>query len=151
MSDSVRPQRWQPTGLFCPWDSPGKNTGVGCHFPLQCMKVKRESEVAQSCPALSDPLDCSLPGASVHGILQAGVLEWAAIAFSVSWLQSPDFSALWLLPEAWRCFSPSFSHVHPILFSFLNICLLLVSASSLQLFCCHLRELSNIGDLKPSV
>ena len=67
-----------------PWDSPGKNTGVGCHFPLQCMKVKRESEVAQSCPTLSDPMVCSLTGSSIHGIFQARVLEWGAIAFSVS-------------------------------------------------------------------
>ena len=65
-----------------PWDSPGKNTGVGCHFLLQCMKVKSESEVAQSCPTLSDPMDCSLPGSSIHGIFQARVLEWGAIAFS---------------------------------------------------------------------
>ena len=82
VSDSVRPQRWQPTRLPCPWGPPGKNTGVGCHFLLQCMKVKSESEVAQSCPTLSDPMDCSLPGSSVHGIFQARVLEWAAIAFS---------------------------------------------------------------------
>ena len=74
---------WQPTRLPCPWDSPGKNTGVGCHFLLQCMKVKRESEVAQSCPTLSDPMDCSLPGSSIHGIFQARVLEWGAIAFSI--------------------------------------------------------------------
>ena len=67
MSDSVRPQRWQPTRLPRPWDSPGKNTGVGCHFLLQCMNVKSESEVAQSFPTLSDPMDCSLPGSSVHG------------------------------------------------------------------------------------
>ena len=65
-----------------PWDSPGKNTGVGCHFLLQCMKVKSESEVAQSCPTLRDPMDCSLPGSSVHGISQARVLECIAIAFS---------------------------------------------------------------------
>ena len=65
-----------------PWDSPGKNTGVGCHFLLQRMKVKSESEVAQSCPTLRDPMDCSLPGSSVHGIFQARVLEWGAIAFS---------------------------------------------------------------------
>ena len=64
------------------WDSPGKNTGVGCHFLLQCMTVKSESEVAQSCPTLSDPMDCSLPGSSIHGIFQARVLEWGAIAFS---------------------------------------------------------------------
>ena len=68
MSNSVRPHRWQPTRFPCPWDSPGKNTGVGCHFLLQCVKVKSESEVAQSCPTLSDPMDCSLPGSSVHGI-----------------------------------------------------------------------------------
>ena len=74
MSDSVRPHRWQPTRLHHPWDSPGKNTGVGSHFLLQCMKVKRESEVAQSCPTLSDLMDCSLPGSSVHGIFQARVL-----------------------------------------------------------------------------
>ena len=70
---------------FCatrPWDSPGKNTEVGCRFLLQCMKVKNESEVAQSCPTLSDPMDCSLPSFSVHGIFQARVLEWVAIAFS---------------------------------------------------------------------
>ena len=82
MSDSVRPQRRQPTRLPRPWDSPGKNTGVGCHFLLQCMKVKSKSEVTQSCPTLSDPMDCSLPGSSVHGIFQARVLEWVAIAFS---------------------------------------------------------------------
>ena len=80
---TVQPHRRQPTRLLCPWDSLGKNTGVGCHFLLQCMKVKSESEVAQSCPTLSDPVDCSLPGSSVHGIFQARVLEWAAIAFSV--------------------------------------------------------------------
>ena len=82
MSDSVGPHRWQPNRPPCPWDSPGKNTGVGCHFLLQCMKVKSESEVAQSCPTLRDPLDCSPPGSSVHGIFQARVLEWGAIAFS---------------------------------------------------------------------
>ena len=82
MSDSVRPHRRQPTRLPHPWDSAGKNTGVSCHFLLQCIKVKSESEVAQSCPTLSDPMDCSLPGSSTHGIFQARVLEWGAIAFS---------------------------------------------------------------------
>ena len=82
MSNSVRPHRWQPTRFPHPWDPPVKNTGVGCHFLLQCMKVKSESEVAQSCPTLSDPMDCSLRGSSVHGIFQARVLEWGAIAFS---------------------------------------------------------------------
>ena len=82
MSDSVRPHGWQPTRLPCPWYSPGKNTGVGCHFLLQCMKVKSEREVAQSCPTPSDPTDCSPPGSSIHGIFQVRVLEWGAIAFS---------------------------------------------------------------------
>ena len=67
MSDSVRPHRRQPTRLRRPWDSPGKNSGGGCHFLLQCMKEKSESEVAQSCPTPSDPMDYSLPGSSVHG------------------------------------------------------------------------------------
>ena len=83
MSDSVRPHRWQPMRLPRPWDSPGKkNTGVGCHFLIQCMKVKSESEVAQSCSTLSDPMDYSLPGFSAHGIFQARVPEWGVIAFS---------------------------------------------------------------------
>ena len=82
MSDSVQPHRRQPTRLPRPWDSPSKNTGVGCHFLLQCMKVKSECEVSQSCLTPSDPMDCSLPGSSVHEIFQARVLEWVAIAFS---------------------------------------------------------------------
>ena len=86
MSDSVRPHRRQPTRRLLPWDSPGKNNGVDCHFLLQCMKVKSESEIAQSCPTLSDPMLCSPPGCSVHGIFQARVLEWGAIAFSASLL-----------------------------------------------------------------
>ena len=73
---------WQPTRRPRPWDSPGKNTGVGYHFVLQCMKVKSESEVTQLCRTLRDPMDCSLPGSSFHGIFQARVLEWGAIAFS---------------------------------------------------------------------
>ena len=80
--DSFRPHGLQPARLLCPWVSPCKNTGVGCHFLLHCMKVKNESEVAQSCLTLSDLMDCSLPGSSVHGIFQARVLEWGAIAFS---------------------------------------------------------------------
>ena len=83
VSDSVRPHRRQRTRLPRPWDSPGKNTGVGCHCLLQCMKVKSEREVAESCPTLGDPVDCGPPGSSVHGIFQARVLEWGAIAFSV--------------------------------------------------------------------
>src|SRR5574342_307245 len=81
VSDSVRPHRQQPTRFPRPWDSPGKNTGVGCHFLLQCIKVKSESEVTQSCPTLSDPMDFGPPGSSVHGILQARTLEWVAISF----------------------------------------------------------------------
>ena len=75
VSDSVRPH---------PWDSPGENTGVGCHFLLQCRKVKSESKVAQPCLTLRDPMDCSLPGSSIHGNFQARVLEWGATAFSKS-------------------------------------------------------------------
>ena len=93
MSISVRPHRRQPTRLPRPWDSPGKNTGVGCHFLLQCMKVKSESEVAQSYPTLSDLMDCSLPGSSIHGIFQARVLKWGAIAFSVH-VSSPPYYIL---------------------------------------------------------
>ena len=95
MSDSVRPHRRQPTRLRCPWDSPGKNTGVGCHFLLQCMKVKSESEVAESCLTLSDPMDCSLPGSSISGIFQARVLEWGAIAFSKSLSHVQVFVTPW--------------------------------------------------------
>ena len=89
LSDSVQPHRQQPTRLLRPWDSPGKNTRAGCHFPLQCMKVKSESEVTQSCPTLSDPMDCSLLGSSVHEIFQARVLEWGSIAFSVTFRSVP--------------------------------------------------------------
>ena len=82
MSDSTQPHRQQPISLPHPWDSPGKNIGVGHHFLLQCTKVKSESEAAESYLTLRDPMDCSLPGSSIHGISQARVLEWGAIAFS---------------------------------------------------------------------
>ena len=82
MSDSVWSHRQKPTRLPRPWDSPGKNTGVGCHFLLQCMKVKSESQIAELCLTLCDPMDCNLPGSSTHGIFQTRVLEWVAIAFS---------------------------------------------------------------------
>ena len=81
----------EPTRLPRPWDSPGKNTGVCCHFLLQCKKVKSESEVAQSCLTLRDPVDCSLPGSSIHGIFQARILEWGAISFSTMLLQMALF------------------------------------------------------------
>ena len=97
MSDSVWPHRRQPTRLPRPWDSPGKNAGVGCHFLLQCMKVKSESEVAQSCLTPSDRVDCSLQGSSVHGIFQARVLEWGAIAFS-----GPIFLLNTILKAEWN-------------------------------------------------
>ena len=89
VSDSVRPQRRQPTRLPCPWDSPSKNGGVGCHFLLQCMKVKSESEVTQLCPTLSDLMNCSPPASAIHGVFQARVLEWGAIAFSPSPVRWP--------------------------------------------------------------
>ena len=93
MSDSMRPHRQQPTRLPHPWDSLGKNTGVGCHFLLQCMKVKNENEVIQSCPTLSDPMDHSLPGSSVQGIFQARVLEWGGHCLlqncPIGWVKHP--------------------------------------------------------------
>ena len=82
VSDSLWPHGLQPARLLCPWNFPGKSTGVNCHFLLQCMKVKSESEISQLCPTLSDPMHCSLPSSSMHGIFQARVLEWVAIAFS---------------------------------------------------------------------
>ena len=100
MFDSVRPHRWKPTRISRPWDSPGKSTGVGCHFLLQCVKVKSEREVTQSCLTLRDPMDCSPPGSSTHGIFQARVLEWGAIAFSSS-------GTWYLLPQGmWDSTSP---------------------------------------------
>ena len=103
------PHGWQPTRLSGPWDSPGKNTGVGCHFLLQCMKVKSESEVIQSCLTLSDPMDCSLPASSVQRIFQARVLEWGAIAFSEQCTRVPFYSH---------------SHQHLLPFVFLVIAIL---------------------------
>ena len=111
MSNSVQPHRRQPTRLPHPWDSPGKNNGVGCHFLLQCMKVKSESEVPQSYPTLSDPMDCSLPGSSVYGIFQARVLKWGAIAFS-SLYQIRSVSQWYLtLCNPMNCSKPGL-HVH---------------------------------------
>ena len=108
---SWQPHRWQPTRLPRPWDSPGKNTGVVCHFLLQCVKVRSESEVAQSCPTLSDPMDRSPPGSSVHGIFQARVLEWVPLSstpaprqtsshFHVSTLISAGSALSWPLSKA---------------------------------------------------
>ena len=114
VSDSVRPHRHQPTMLPRPWDSPGKNAGVGCHFLLQCMKVKNESEVTQLCSTLSDPMDCSPPGSSVHGIFQARVLDCVAIAFSE---QPASGSQIRLYIELiWRAFRTlqNSVRVHPL-------------------------------------
>ena len=116
MSDSVWPHRRKPTRLPCPWDSPGSNTGVGCYFLLQCMKVKSEREVVQLCPTLSNPMDYSPPGSSIHGIFQARVLEWGANAFSILLISccqffcSPLWSSsvnlqvrAWVLRHVWLC------------------------------------------------
>ena len=133
MSNSVRPHRRQPTRLSRPWDSPGRNTGTGCHFLLQCMKVKSESEVAQSCLTLSNPMDCSLPGSSIHGILQARVLEWGAIAFSVITVQ-------YMLIASYHCLltkAPSFYPLFDIFDSTIYLSLYCVSINKLlylQLF-----------------
>ena len=94
MSDSVRPHRRQTTRLPRPWDSPGKSTGVGYQFLLQYMKVKSESEVAQLCLTLHDPMDYSLPGSSAQGVFQARILEWGAIAFSQKHLEQQANLAL---------------------------------------------------------
>jgi len=115
----MQPHRRQPTRLPRPWDSPGKNTAVGCHFLLQCMKVKSQSEVAQSCLIPSDPMDCSPPGSSVHGIFQARVLEWGAIAFSAGSTYLTSNVLLWHLsipkpdsPLKWD--SGNTSHPHRV-------------------------------------
>ena len=102
MSNSVQLRRWQPIRLPRLWDSLGKNTGVGCHCLLQCLKVKSESEVAQSCLTLHNPMDCSLPGPSVHGIFQAGVLEWGAMVFSV---------CIFCMFHSWFSRSPTKGHL----------------------------------------
>ena len=94
----MRPHRQQPVRLPIPGILQAKNTGVGCHFLLQCMKGKSESEVSQSCPTLSDPMDCSASGSSVHGIFQARVLEWGAIAFStLTWYSAPNLGFVYFL------------------------------------------------------
>ena len=90
----MRPHRRQPTRLLHPWDFPGKNTGLGCHFLLQCMKVKSESEVSQLCQTVRDPMDCSLPGSSISGIFQARILEWVAISFSNTWKRKVKVKSL---------------------------------------------------------
>ena len=116
MSNSVRPHRRQPTRLPRPWDSLGKNTGVGCHFLIRCMKVKSESEVSQSCPTLSDTMDCSPPGSSVHGSFQARVLEWGAISFSSAWKGEVKVKSCLTLRDPMDCSLPG-SSVHCLYYS----------------------------------
>ena len=101
----MRPHRRQPTRLPRPWDSPGKNTGVGCYFLLQCVKVKSEREVAQSCPTLSDPMDCSPPGSAVHGIFQARELEWVPLPSPTLYTTSVQNLTLgsWIIIHSWKC------------------------------------------------
>ena len=103
VSDSVRPHRQKPTRLPCPRDSPGKNSGVGCHFLLQRMKVKSEREVPQSCLTLSDPMDCSPPGSSVHGFSRTSLLLLYSI-FSFSWSLG--------VSDCLLCLSPSHPHLY---------------------------------------
>ena len=125
MSDSVRPHWRQPTRLPRPWDSPGKNTGVGCHFLLQCMKARSESEVAQSCLTLSDPMACSLPGSSAHGILQARVLEWEMFFIKLNSFLHLPFHFLKEWP--WKTVSlPLESSLNSFVFRTLSQCFLSV-------------------------
>ena len=140
-NDSVQPHRRQPTRLCSPWDSPGKNIGVGCHFLLQCMKVKSQSEVIQSCWTLRDPMDCSLPGSSVPGIFQARVLEWVPLPSPVQLLSCVLSLHLCNSRTAARQASLSFS---------ISLCLLklmsteLVMLSSHLILCCPLLLQSSI-------
>ena len=122
----MRPHRQQPTRLPRSWDSPGKNTGVGCHFLLQCRKVRSESEVAQLCLTLSDPMECSPLGSSVHGIFQARVLEWGAIAgssgFSKSSLNIWKFTVHILLKPGLENFEHYFASSHLIWVRWVQLC-----------------------------
>ena len=120
VSSSVWPHRRQPIRLHHPSDSPGKNTGAGCHFLLQCMQVKSESEVSQSYPTLSDPMDCSLPGSSVHGIFQARVLEWGATAFSESAISVPQIRS-WPSLEVRVCYILKWMLLYSALFYLFKI------------------------------
>ena len=128
MSDFVWPHRRQPTRLPRPWDSPGKNTGVGYHFLLQCMKVKSEREVAQSCPTPSDPMDCSPPGSSVHGIFLM------SLAKSILSFQRTNFSFHW---SFFNQFHVYFIYFYSDLFDFFPLCF--VSCSFSSCFRCKVR------------
>ena len=126
VSDSVRPHRQHPTRLPRPWDSPGKNTGVGCHFLLQSMKVKRESEVAQSCLTLSDPIDCSLPGSSVHARNEKLILVGEEFWMS-DWIHSRNLLALTL---ACTCDRKDTNKKGP------GVTLVVADVLEMTLFCC---------------
>ena len=134
MSNSVRPHRRQSTRLRRPWDSPGKNIGVGCHFLLQCMKVKSESEVAQSCPTLRDPMDYSLPGSCTHGIFQARVLEWVAIAFS--WFPVKSMQKL-----SWVSIQNEYFHYSPFLHKITQVNNVCITRSSTLCFAWGFQQL----------
>ena len=123
MSDSVRLHGRQPTRLPCPWDYPGKNTGVGFPFLLQCMKVKSESEVAQSCPTLSDPMDYSLPGSSVHRIFQGGVLlpSLSASVRSIPFLSFIVCIFAWYVPLVSLIFLKRSLVFHILVFSCISL------------------------------
>ena len=145
MSNSVRPHRRQPTRLPRPWDSPGKNTGVGCHFLLQCMKVKSEREVAQLCLTLSDPMDYSPPGSSTHGIFQARLT--ALTASIISLILKPKMDICPCFPTARPMRVPPFSS--PVSLTYVLSCLppaLALSHSFTGLSCQGLSGLLFLGE-----
>ena len=142
MSKSVRLHRWQPTRLSRPWDSPGKNTGVGCHFLLQCMKVKGQSEVTQSCPTLSDPMDCGLPGSSVHGIFQQQY--WSGVPLPSPGYSLPCHIILYCVSCDNQISSLNkFSYYNTNFFTYLLLCLLNIQDLFIySLFVCSLNNTS---------
>ena len=146
MSNSVRPHRRQPTRLPRPWDSPGKNTGVGCHFLLQCMKGKSESEVAQSCLTVSNPMDCSPPGSSIRGIFQARVLEWGAIAFSDSYMTTGIMTAFTTWTFVSKAMSLFLNRLSSFVTAFLprNKCLLISWLQSLSAVTLEPKKLKSV-------
>ena len=146
MSNSVQPHKRQHTRLLRPWDSPGKNTGLGCHFLLQCTKVKSAREVAQSCPTLRDPMDCSLPGSSVHGIFQARVLEWVAIAFSISRSIGP-FQCLVNVNYSSNLLDLSFQSSSPFFVYFGFLCLQISSVSNFHPDTRRAKVATSLGSL----
>ena len=147
----MQPHRWQPTRLHHPWDSPGKNTGVGCHFFLQCMKVKSESEVAQSCLTLCDPIDGSPWSSPIPGILQARTLGWVAISFSNAWKSKVKVKALspvQVLATPWTAAyqaSPSLGFSRQEYWSGLPLPSLKMKSS-----CTKVSETQKQGEVRPS-